>query len=56
MNWPRSALLGAALLALGIAAGGTTNAQEMGGSSYPGPYFIGAPDAPVVFEEYADFQ
>jgi hypothetical protein len=26
------------------------------GGSYPGPYFLGRAEAPVVLEEYADFQ
>jgi hypothetical protein len=30
--------------------------QASDGSSYPGPYFLGRAEAPVVLEEYADFQ
>jgi hypothetical protein len=26
------------------------------GNTHPGPYFLGRSDAPVVLEEYADFQ
>ncbi|MFN0071503.1 MAG: hypothetical protein ACKVVP_08460 [Chloroflexota bacterium] len=56
MHWTKAALLGAAVVVIGALPGDSTQAQEMGGSSYPGPYYLGAPDAPVTFEEYADFQ
>jgi len=56
MQWPKAALVGAALFALAVGATRTVGAQELGGSSYPGPYYIGAPGAPVVIQEYADFQ
>lgn len=48
--------VGIALLALGLVSTGSTQAQEFGGSSYPGPYFMGAPDAPVTIDAYEDFQ
>jgi hypothetical protein len=53
----RSAIsfIGAALFAVGIGAPSAI-AQDSGGSTYPGPYFMGDPDAPVTFMEYADFQ
>jgi hypothetical protein len=56
MHWQKAGLVGAAFLALGLGAVGGANGQELGGSSYPGPYYLGSPDAPVTMEEYADFQ
>jgi hypothetical protein len=56
MRWMWGALTGATMLAIGIGGDGAATAQELGGSTYPGPYYIGAPDAPVTIEEYADFQ
>jgi hypothetical protein len=56
MLWPRAALLGAAIFALGLGSASDGAAQDMGGSTYPGPYYLGSPDAPVTIEEYADFQ
>jgi len=50
------ALTGAAMLAMGMVGAGAATAQELGGSTYPGPYYMGAPDAPVTIEEFADFQ
>lgn len=26
------------------------------GGTYPGPFFLGRPDAPITIDEYADFQ
>ena len=56
MQWMRLALVSATFLALGILGSQITTAQDVGGSTYPGPYYIGSPDAPVVLEEYGDFQ
>jgi hypothetical protein len=50
------ALIGATMLTLGLGVAGAASAQDFGGSTYPGPYYLGSSDAPVVLEEYADFQ
>ena len=56
MHWTRFALVSAILLAIGILRSQVVNAQDLGGNTYPGPYYLGSPDAPVVLQEYADFQ
>jgi hypothetical protein len=56
LNRIKLALLSAACLALAALGSQAANAQDYGGSAYPGPYFIGSPEAPVVLEEYGDFQ
>jgi hypothetical protein len=56
MHWSKAAFLGAAMFALGLAVVSSASAQDLGGSDYPGPYYLGSPDASVTMEEYADFQ
>jgi hypothetical protein len=56
MRLDRVTFFGLAVSALFLATGKPIPAQELRGSSYPGPYYLGSPDAPVTFEEYADFQ
>jgi len=56
MHWTRFALVSATLLALTTLGSQVAQAQDIGGSTYPGPYYLGSTDAPVVLEEYADFQ
>jgi hypothetical protein len=56
MRWMWRAITAAAMLAMGVVGAGAATAQELGGSTYPGPYYMGAPDAPVTIEEFADFQ
>jgi hypothetical protein len=44
---------------LGLAApvaGVTRIALTGDGKTYPGPYFIGKPDAPLRLDEFSDFQ
>ena len=48
--------ISAVILALGLLSGHEATAQDLGGSTYPGPYYLGSPYAPVTMEEYADFQ
>jgi hypothetical protein len=55
MHWTRFTLAIAILLALGILGSQVVNAQASGGT-YPGPFYLGSTEAPVVLEEYADFQ
>jgi hypothetical protein len=56
MLWTRFALISATVVALGILGSQVVNAQDLRGSTYPGPYYLGSTDSPVVLEEYADFQ
>src|SRR5437868_57063 len=51
-----SVLISAAALALGCFGAGPIRAQEFGGSAYPGPYYLGDPNAPVTIDAYEDFQ
>ena len=37
-------------------AGVTAQALTGDGGTYPGPYFVGRPDAPVRVDEFSDFQ
>ena len=55
-DYPVSRSSALAVCALFLTTGKPIAAQDFGGSTYPGPYYMGSPDAPVTFEEYADFQ
>ena len=56
MRRMRVAFMTAMMLVLGGLGFHGAAAQDLGGSIYPGPYYLGSPDAPVTMEEYADFQ
>jgi protein-disulfide isomerase len=56
---PASATAPAAVVPVPPAAASavaSTGVTTGAGRTYPGPFFLGRPDAPVTIDEYADFQ